>query len=48
MGISISIIAGQDQSASSVNASGSVQQVITDTEKTTFRLGDKQLVVIQK
>lgn len=43
MGISISIVAGQDQSASSVNASGSVQQVITDTEKTTFRLGDKQL-----
>jgi hypothetical protein len=43
MGISISIVAGQDESASSVNASGSVQHIITDEEKTTFRLGDKQL-----
>ena len=43
MGISISIVAGQDESASSVNASGSVQHIITDEERTTFRLGDKQL-----
>ncbi|GBE74604.1 MAG: follicular epithelium yolk protein subunit [Microcystis aeruginosa L211-07] len=43
MGISISIVAGQDKSASSVNASGSVQHVITDEERTTFSLGDKQL-----
>ncbi|WP_405205904.1 hypothetical protein [Aquimarina sp. LLG6339-5] len=43
MGISISIVAGQDQAASSVNASGSVQHVITDEERTTFKLGDKQL-----
>ncbi len=43
MGISISIVAGQDESASSVNASGTVQHVITDEERTTFSLGDKQL-----
>lgn len=43
MGISISIIAGQDKSASSVNASGTVQHVITSDETTTFHLGDKQL-----
>lgn len=43
MGIIISIVAGQDESASSVNASGSVQHIITDEERTTFRLGDKQL-----
>lgn len=43
MGISISIIAGNDESASSVNASGTVQHVITDEERTTFKLGDKQL-----
>lgn len=43
MGISISIIAGQDKSASSVNASGSIQHIITNEERTTFRLGDKQL-----
>ncbi|WP_200977821.1 follicular epithelium yolk protein subunit [Echinicola sp. 20G] len=43
MGISISIIAGKDKSVSSVNASGTVQHVITDDERTTFKLGDKQL-----
>ncbi|MFD2565698.1 hypothetical protein [Aquimarina rubra] len=43
MGISISIVAGQDKGASSVNASGSVQHVITSEERTTFKLGDKQL-----
>ncbi len=43
MGISISIVAGHDKSASSVNATGTVQHVIKDKEKTTFHLGDKQL-----
>lgn len=43
MGISISIIAGQDESSSAVNASGTVQHVITDKERTTFGVGDKQL-----
>ncbi|QDH81324.1 follicular epithelium yolk protein subunit [Echinicola soli] len=43
MGISISIIAGHDESVSSVNASGTVQHVITDEERTTFKLGSKQL-----
>ncbi len=43
MGISISIVAGQDKSTSSVNASGTVQHIITDEERTTFHLGDKQL-----
>lgn len=43
MGISISIIAGQDELSSAVNASGTVQHVITDKERTTFGLGDKQL-----
>ena len=43
MGISINIIAGPDKSSSSVTAAGSVQHVITDEERTTFKLGDKQL-----
>lgn len=43
MGISISIVAGQDESASSVNAVGSVQHTITEEERTTFHLGDQQL-----
>jgi hypothetical protein len=43
MGIEISIIAGHDESASSVHASGTVQHLITDEERTTFKLGDKQL-----
>ena len=42
MGINSSIVAGQDESASSVNASGTVQHIITDEERTTFLLGDKQ------
>jgi hypothetical protein len=36
MGIEVSIKAGTDVATSSVNASGSVQHVITDTERTTF------------
>ncbi len=43
MGISISITAGKDQSASAVNASGSIQHVVTDEERTTFKLDDEQL-----
>lgn len=43
MGISVSIVAGHDKSVSDVQASGSVQHVITDDERTTFRLGDKHL-----
>jgi hypothetical protein len=43
MGINISIVAGQDASASSVNASGTEQHVITDDERTTFHLNDNQL-----
>jgi hypothetical protein len=43
MAISISIVAGQDQTTSSVNASGTEQHVITDDERTTFNIGDKEL-----
>jgi hypothetical protein len=43
MGIEISIRAGVDQATSSVSASGSVQHVITDTEKKTFGLQDADL-----
>ncbi|HEY0077373.1 MAG TPA: hypothetical protein VGB73_01925 [Pyrinomonadaceae bacterium] len=43
MGIEISIKAGVDKATSSVNASGSVQHVITDTEKKTFGLQDADL-----
>lgn len=43
MGIEISIRAGADATTSSVNASGSVQHVITDTERTTFNIQDASL-----
>ena len=43
MGIEISIKAGVDKATSSVSASGSVQHVITDTEKKTFGLEDADL-----
>ena len=43
MGINISIVAGQNKSVSSVTASGSVQDIISKQEITTFHLGDKQL-----
>ena len=43
MGINISIVAGQNESASSVNATGTEQHVITDVERTTFSLSDQQL-----
>lgn len=43
MGISISIVAGEDENASSVNASGSVQHIITDDERSTFGVTDAGL-----
>ena len=43
MGIDIVIKAGKDKASSSVTASGSVQHVVTDDERETFRLGDEQL-----
>jgi len=43
MGINISITAGHDKSVSSVNASGTIQHIITSEERKTFKLGDKQL-----
>lgn len=43
MGIDITITAGQDEASSSVNASGSVQHIVTDDERTTFGIGDQQL-----
>lgn len=43
MGIEISIRAGLDAATSSVNASGSVQHIITDKERTTFGIQDGDL-----
>ncbi|BCT68244.1 hypothetical protein [Nitrosospira sp. NRS527] len=43
MGISISIKAGTNAATSSVNASGSVQHIITTTEKKTFGIQDAGL-----
>jgi hypothetical protein len=43
MGITIDIVAGNDKSSSHVNASGSVQHVISDQERGTFKLSDSQL-----
>src|SRR4029453_16681989 len=43
MGIEISIKAGTTAATSSINASGSVQHVITDTERTTFGIQDAGL-----
>ena len=43
MGISVSIVAGQDGASSRVSATGSVQHVITDAERGTFKLSDAQL-----
>lgn len=42
-GISVSIIAGKDKESSSVSVSGSIQHVISDQERTTFKLNDDQL-----
>jgi hypothetical protein len=43
MGISVSIIAGPDQAHSSVQASGSISHIITDTERQTFGVTDGPL-----
>ncbi|MGB5771350.1 MAG: hypothetical protein WBM32_16005, partial [Crocosphaera sp.] len=43
MTIGISIIVGEDKSTSSVNVSGREQHIITDEERTTFKIGDKAL-----
>jgi hypothetical protein len=43
MPISISINAGQDETSSSVTASGSVQHIITDSERTAFNIEDAAL-----
>src|SRR5947207_10532693 len=42
-GITVSIVAGADAAHSSVNATGSVQHVITDKEVTTFGIQDSPL-----
>ncbi|WDV46640.1 hypothetical protein PV797_02835 [Clostridiaceae bacterium M8S5] len=43
MGIDVLITAGEDAASSKVSASGSVQHVITDDERASFLIGDKQL-----
>ncbi|MCB0428698.1 MAG: follicular epithelium yolk protein subunit [Flavobacteriales bacterium] len=43
MGLKITIKAGEDVATSSVNASGSVQHIITDKERGTFNLNDGSL-----
>jgi hypothetical protein len=43
MGITVSINAGADASSSSVTATGSVQHVITDAERTAFKIQDSAL-----
>ena len=42
-GFNVSIVAGDDKSTSVVHVTGSVRHVITDEERTTFKLSDKQL-----
>lgn len=43
MGIDVSITAGPDGQSSSANVSGSIQHIISDDERNTFRLNDSQL-----
>lgn len=43
MGIEVHIKAGLDEQSSSVSASGSVQHIITDTERSTFGIDDQGL-----
>lgn len=43
MGIDISVVAGSDAGSSSVQASGSVQHIITQQERESFNLNDNQL-----
>ena len=42
-GFNVSIVAGKDKDSSSVKVEGSVQHIITDAERGTFRLNDAQL-----
>jgi hypothetical protein len=42
-GITVSIVAGADEAHTSVNATGSVQHIITDKERTTFGVQDSAL-----
>ena len=43
MRTSISIVAGEDENSSSVNASGSAQHIITDDDRSTFGVTDAGL-----
>lgn len=43
MGIDILVTAGPDDKSSNIKATGSEQHVITNDERTTFAIGDKQL-----
>ena len=43
MGVKIQIVAGPDQNSSSVQASGSIQHIITDQERQTFHITDGDL-----
>lgn len=43
MGININIVAGADAASSRVNASGSIEHIITSAERKTFSLSDSQL-----
>ncbi len=43
MGIDIQIVAGRDKHSSSVQATGSIQHIISDQERLTFKLSDSQL-----
>lgn len=43
MGIDIAVKAGKDAGASSVSASGSIQHIVTDQERTTFNVNDASL-----
>lgn len=44
MAIHISLVAGRDQASSSVSASGSIQHVITDEERTSFHVNSTELL----
>lgn len=43
MSFDINIVAGEDKDSSHVSATGSVQHVITDQDRTTFNVGDNEL-----
>ena len=44
LGFQISIIAGKDEQSSSVTASGQTMNVVTDEERSTFKLNDPELI----